>query len=244
MGRNRCVAHIVKAICDLKGGNIVFPGSTGNIIRGRKHSVIHPFVIEDFFYYIELFSSFNFSGVLARSKVLFEKCVSERAFYLVSFFEENLFNDEFISNNINELINYEFDFLPYKLRVNKEFFNACIDNKKINLLINFDSSLLTNDFLKANIKDFYNYILLTNYVPFSLIKNEILFQECLVNKNYNLLLKFDNSLLENGVLEEHCDEIYNFVVISNNLPPLLDTNKIFFDKCIYEIARRKVVYCG
>ena len=163
-----------------------------------------------------------------KNKYLFDLCCLNKRFDLLSEFDFSLFTPEFM-NEYGEQILLA---LPNRLDVcqlsNKVLFDYCLKKERFDLVIQFKTTLFTEEILRNNIAKIADQI--GNKIPLQLENNELFFNYIMAQGRYDLLTQFNGKFLTPDIINKYSD--YIFKQLYNELPSNLAKSQALLDYCL------------
>lgn len=164
---------------------------------------------------------------------LFNLCLLNERFDLIVQFDQTLFTEEILKQNIEKIEQQITDDIPYEQKDNTILFNHFLSKKKYELIVQFDGALLTKEILEKHGSEILAAI--GEKISARLNTSQALFDYCLLNKKYNLLIQFSTSnptLLTKEIIKQNKKAIVNILSLKNFIPHSLKSNKDLFDYCL------------
>lgn len=148
------------------------------------------------------------------SNKLFDELYRENRYDLLFEFDYSLITNEFIKNNITQILNY----LSYKKSIPKVLsnnvflFEELLKEKKYDLLLDFSGSLVTDEFINNNFELIIDYLLNSNKVPYVLHNNRLVFDKLEELNRIDLCMKFSNKeFITDDFIKKNIDGIINYL---------------------------------
>ena len=145
---------------------------------------------------VELQKGYTIPCLLMNNTILFNKLIELGRIDLVVKFDKNLLTDEFINSNLEILINYIItsNKVPHTIRKNKTLFTELVKQKRIDLALEFNNELITDDFIQKYINEIIQIISNSGKIPESISNNKLVFNEIIKTSQIGLAFMFDESL--------------------------------------------------
>lgn len=164
---------------------------------------------------------------------------------------------DLIENYIDEILNSLPDnvsIIPNSVRQNEYLFNKAKQSNNAEIILCFASELITPDIVQQNYEDFYSIIDKYPNIIKYISSNSGIFNILLDKKRFDLLIKFDQELLDKNIINQYGNEImealnnvsyfsrsmsnnsdlFNLVVAHNRPDMLLNFNSSLFTPDIFD----------
>ena len=165
---------------------------------------------------------------LNKSRLLFNEYLKQNNFPILLKFDSSFFTEKFISEHLETIKNNITDKLPYTLSNSKILFNEYLKDDNFPILLQFNFSFFTEDFIQANIEKIKNYI--TDSIHESFRNSRILFSEYLKEGKFDLLFQFSTSFFKEEFITNNLDNIFNS--INDKVPYVLKLSPGFLQAVV------------
>jgi len=163
-----------------------------------------------------------------KNKSLLDECLERKRFDLVFKFDSSILTEDIIKVYGGDIIESLNGIIPRQQRDNKSLLNECLERKRFDLVLGFNGSILTEDIIKVYGDDIIKN--LNNDIPSSQTKNKSLLNECLERKRFDLVFKFDSSILTEDIIKVYGDDI--ILSMGDILKESLSDNEELFNFCL------------
>ena len=201
---------------------------------------------------VELISkNFQYSQKLSTNQYLFQKCLSNDLISLVVNFDNSLFTKDVVDKYGDKIIDY-ISTSKYQSNYfenfskNQYLFQKCLSKELFGLVLNFDSSMFTEDIVKEYGDKIVNFIAMNDSSFRNIRENQYLFEKFLNKELFDLAIKdFNVDLFTKEAVEKYGDKIIEFVLSLEDskatLPiMILSKNEYFFKKALENNAVRMI----
>jgi len=219
-----------------------------NLLVGFSSELLTEEVIEQYsdkiLDYLDKHGSYG-GDVFYESKILFQKCLERKMYLLLQFFSPETSTEKVIAQYSDEIIDYlsEGHVLPAVLRQSKILFQKCLEQKKINLLLQFSEDVFTEEVINQYGLYIIEYLKF-NSIPLNLKENNFI-RNLFINVKrkdllFQMLIPFDilNDLEElseyASILEISVEEL------SNKIKYLYDRNDEIFTTLLVGMLSKKM----
>lgn len=157
---------------------------------------------------------------LRGSTLFFMQCYYNSRWDLIVQFDEKILVDEYLELCAENIFKTFGNYIPENLRGRSVYLNKIIELGRIDLIVQFDKELLTDEVLEK-----YVTFLLNQYsVDENIRDNKFLFNKCVESNRVDLMVQFDSELFTDDIVRKYANEILS---ISGDVPDSLKNNALF-----------------
>ena len=181
--------------------------------------------------------------VFKNNEKVANKLVELKRIDLVLYYPSYFTVDFLVANYFNEIMDYIIlkNTVPWSITHNKKVLDKLVKLKRWDLVLKFDDSLITETFIDNKFKEIMDYITLKNTVPWSIRKNEKIFNKIVELKRIDLALEFDDSLIDEIFIDNNINKIMEYINLNKAVPFSLINNKKMLEKLV-ELKRMDFIY--